>query len=730
MDSPPNSSSPPPRAVPVRVTRPVDGPFDYLPPEGETVRPGSLVEVPFGHGTVQGVVWDGKPATVHKSLKTIARVYPAPPLPAVSRKFLAWVAAYTLSPLGSVLRMALPVPGALDPPVPKQGVAAVAILPDFPMTAPRQRVLEIAATGVPMPAAELARLAGVSPGVVAGLVKVGALQVVPLPEVDPGAALDPDRAGVTLSPDQARVAEQLQGAVTDQRYSVSLLDGVPGSGKTEIYFEAIAEALRQGQQALVLVPEIALTAQWLDRFHRRFAAPPDVWHSEVSLAGRRRTWRRIATGAARVVVGARSALFLPFADLGLIVVDEEHETAFKQEDGVIYNARDMAVVRARIGALPVVLASATPSLETTMNAQQGRYKHHRVAARHGAARPPEVQLVDLRQTPPDRGQWISPPLRQAISETLESGQQAMLFLNRRGYAPLTLCGSCGHRLQCPTCTTWLVSHRTTGRLICHHCGFHIRQPEKCPSCGTAESLVACGPGVERIAEEAKDAFPEARVMIASSDTLTGPRALADLVDALETGRVNLVIGTQILAKGHHFPNLTLVGAVDGDIGLDGSDPRAAERSFQVLYQVAGRAGRADRPGQVLIQTYQPESAVMRALASGDRDGLMALIRDDREAGNMPPFGRLVGLVIAGAHEGAVDQTARNLSRAAPVLDGVMVFGPAPAPLALLRGRHRRRLLLQASLGIRVQPIVTAWLSRVKPEPGVKIQVDVDPYGFM
>jgi primosomal protein N' (replication factor Y) len=512
-------------------------------------------------------------------------------------------------------------------------------------------------------------------------------------------------------------------------FGVALLEGVTGSGKTEVYFEAVAEALARGRQALVLLPEIALSAQWLDRFAARFGVAPVAWHSDLTPARRRDVWRDVAQGRARVVVGARSALFLPFPDLGLIVVDEEHDASYKQEDGVAYHARDMAVVRAQLGKFPAVLASATPSLETLANVQAGRYRLLHLPARHGGAPLPEVGVIDLRRTPPARRSWLAPPLIEAVRQTLEAGEQALLFLNRRGYAPLTLCRACGHRLQCPNCTAWLVEHRQQGRLQCHHCGLVSILPHKCPSCGAEDQMVPCGPGVERVAEEATQRFPEARIALMASDTLTGPDAAARLVAQMARHEIDLLVGTQVVAKGHHFPMLTLVGVIDADLGLGGGDLRAGERTFQLLTQVAGRAGRAAHPGRVLLQTFQPEHPVIGALASGDAQRFYTTEANERRAAGMPPFGRLAALIVSGPDAARVDTTAAQLARQAPRGEGIEVLGPAPAPLAFLRGRHRRRLLLKTERRINLQDLLRPWLAAVKVPNAVRVQVDVDPYSF-
>ena len=722
--------------VAVLLPLPLVGTYDYRVPSGLALGPGDFVRVPLGSRETEGVVWGAATDAVEAAkLRLVLARLQAPTMTPASQAFVRWVAAYTLQPLGAVLRMAMSVPAALYPPKPIVFYAEAEGMrerraPEFRPTAARIRVLQVLAEGPPRPLAELAREAATGTGVVKGLVAAGLLVAeprVPQPSLD-----EPDwrRPGLALSAAQAEAAVALAAKVDGGTFSVTLLDGVPGSGKTEVYFAAVARALERGRQVLVLLPEIALGAQWLRRFRERFGVEPLAWHSDLTGAQRRAHWRLVAEGGARVVVGARSALFLPFPELGLIVVDEEHDFSFKQEDGVCYHARDMAVVRARLGDIPAVLVSATPSLETTVNVEHGRYARLALPDRHGGATLPRVELVDMRSGHPGRGRWLSTALVHALSRTWERGEQALLFLNRRGYAPLTLCQKCGRRLECPDCSAWLVEHRLLGRLLCHHCGYATTVPRHCPGCGAEESFAACGPGVERLAEEVATLYPDVRQVIATSDTLTGPRQAAELVSRVERHDVDLVVGTQILAKGHHFPLLTLVGVVDADLGLSGGDLRAAERTYQLLYQVSGRAGRAERPGRVLVQTYMPEHPVMQSLASGERDRFMAAEAEERRGAGMPPFGRLVGLVLSSRDEEAVDTAARTLGRRAPRADGVVVLGPAPAPLALLRGRHRRRLLLKAGRQVNVQSIVRRWLAFARAPKTVRVQVDVDPYSFL
>ncbi len=740
--------------VSVLLPLPLAGAYDYLLPPGIDAPPGTVVHVPLAGRECVGVVWGaGTGQVAPEKLKAVLGLYDCPPLPGPLRDFVDWVAQYTLQPPGAVLRMAISVGAALD--APAMGVAyrlADGSRDDTGarLTPARRRVLAVLDShgDYPFYAADLAREAAVGPGVVKAMAGAGLLEPVSVSGEWAPPRPDPRHPGPTLSEDQTAAADSLAAKV-GAGYSVTLLEGVTGSGKTEVYFEAVAACLAAGRQVLVLLPEIALAAQWPGRFAKRFGVAPVEWHSQMGQAARRRTWRAVARGRASVVVGARSALFLPYADLGLIVVDEEHDPAFKQEDGVCYHARDMAVVRARLESIPTILVSATPSLETVENAARGRYAHVTLPNRHGAATMPTVRCIDIRRFPPqkwpeDGGQggarpegapppqmgWLSPPLIQATTETLARGEQVLLFLNRRGYAPLTLCRKCGHRFQCPNCTAWLVEHRRIGRLCCHHCGHQAPLPPTCPACGTEDSLAACGPGVERLAEEAAYRFPDARMAIAASDTLTGPKEAAALAERIRDHAVDLIIGTQIMAKGHHFPLITLVGVVDGDLGLQGGDLRAAERTHQMLHQVAGRAGRAEHPGTVLVQTTAPDHPVMTALAAGDGQKFLEAESESREAFSMPPFGRLVALIVSSEDGAKAAAAAAALGRTAPFGDGVEVLGPAPAPLALLRGRHRHRLLLKALRGVRVQPVVRAWLDRANLPTTVKVQVDVDPHSFL
>ena len=593
------------KRVSVLLPLPLGGAYDYRVPAGLDLSEGDFISVPLGTREANGVVWGASGDDLdERRLRDVIAHHDLPPLPADIRRFVEWVSNYTLAPTGAVLRMAMSASGVFKPVAPRVAYRLAGPPPDR-MTKARERVVALLRDGPPRTQADLCEAAAVGSSVVRGLVACGTIARIALPEHSPFASPDVEREGFELTASQAEAAEILKRRVSAGEFNVTVLDGVPGAGKTEVYLEAVAVALRQGQQVLVMLPEIALTARWLDRFEARFGVRPAEWHSELSQTLRRRTWRAVADGSARVVVGARSALFLPYPELGFIVVDEEHDASYKQEDGVIYNARDMAVARGHLSEFSVVLVSATPSLETVVNVDNARYGCVQLPERHGSAAPPPVEVLDMRQAGLPTGSWLSPTLTNAMDDTLAADEQVMLFLNRRGYAPLTLCRSCGFRFECPNCSAWLVEHRRIGRLMCHHCGLTANFPQICPECDADDRFAACGPGVERLADEVHLHFPEARVEVVASDTLTGPRATSELIERIENRKVDILIGTQVLAKGHHFPLLTLVGVVDADLGLEGGDLRAAERTYQLLYQVAGRAGRESRPGRVVLQTYLP-----------------------------------------------------------------------------------------------------------------------------
>lgn len=715
------------------VPMPFPGPLDYAVPDGLDLSPGDFVKVEIGARAVTGVVWgDGEGLFEADRLKLVASRLDVPPMQETMRRFLDRAADYTMTAPGMMLRLATRVP-ELGQPAPARKVWRKGLQIPQRMTPARQRVLDVLdAHGVGLGSAELAREAGVTPAVIKGLADQLALTPAQVPADPPYPSLGGFEPASHLSEQQAKAARALRGRVRQGGFSATLVYGVTGSGKTEAYLEAVAECLAQGRQALVLLPEVALTSAFLDRVETRFGARPAEWHHGVTGNERRRSWQGAADGSAQLVVGARSALFLPFQNLGLIVIDEEHEGSYKQEDQVFYNARDMAVLRASIEGATAVLASATPSLETWANARVGKYSRLDLPERFGAAVLPEIDLIDLRKHDPGRNRWIADPVASAARGRLEAGEQVMFFLNRRGYAPLTLCRACGHHFGCPHCDAWMVTHRFRAELLCHQCGHTERVPRACPACGKDEALAIVGPGVERLAEEAAARFPDARIEVLSSDLMTGPAHLKERLDLIARGDADIIVGTQMIAKGHNFPLLTLVAVIDADMGLQGGDLRAAEKTFQILHQVAGRAGRSDKRGRAMIQTVSPDHAVMRAIRSGEAEAFWAEEAEIRHEAGSPPYGRMAGVIVSGSDESKVWETARALGTMAPILTraGAEVFGPAPAPFARLRGKTRVRLLVKAPKGKAIQSALSQWRDAVKVPSSVMVQIDIDPQSFL
>ena len=714
------------------VLNSVLGVLDYSLPKGMQVEPGSVVIGPLGPRQVTGVVWEEERLPGNdipeSKLRPLIEVLPVPPLSAPLRRLIEWAADYYCASPSSVARMVLSSGGALNGPATMTEYRLSGGMPER-MTPQRELAME-ALEGEQATIRELAEIAGVSEGVLRGLVNQGAIEPVTVSIDRPFERADPDFGAPELTPDQHEVAVRLVEAVRARQFTPFLLDGVTGSGKTETYFEPIAEAIRMGRQVLVLLPEIALTENFLKRFEDRFGAAPVQWHSSLKSTERRRAWRAISDGSAQVVVGARSALFLPYRDLGLIVVDEAHEVSFKQDDGVRYNARDVSVMRARFEQIPVVLASATPALESLQMAESGIYEKLDLPSRFGGAELPHIDCIDLTEEPPDRGRWLAPRVVAALEDRLAKGEQSLLFLNRRGYAPLTLCRNCGFRFQCPNCSAWLVEHRLSRRLACHHCGHETAPPAACPECGEPDCMVACGPGVERIADEVREILPEARIAIATSDTLNSPERAAQFIHEAESGAIDVIVGTQLVTKGFHFPELTLVGVVDADLGLEGGDLRAGERTYQQIAQVAGRAGRGSKPGEVLIQTRHPTAPVIAALAAGDRDAFYEAETEARRHAGAPPFGRWAAIIISSEDDAEARQAANRLGDSRPHEDDLLILGPAPAPLALLRGRYRYRFLINARRNVELQKIIRQWVESQEFPPGVRIGIDIDPYSFV
>lgn len=718
----------------VLLPLPFNEPFDYKI-EGEAVL-GELVRVPFGREVHVGVVWKkGKSSNLDESkIKPIMERINFPPLSAELRRFIEFVSGYNMAFAGQVLKMVLSVRQVFDDPkmtVLYELSGKTLAEAKLKNSDARWRVMDFLKFA-PFNRQDIAAGAGVGQSVIKAMIDAGVLRPVLIEDKKEFEKPNAAYKKVNLTDEQKEAAVQLVGEIGNG-FNVTLLDGVTGSGKTEVYFEAVARALELGQQVLILVPEIGLTSQWLGRFERRFGVKPAKWHSALGNRERIDTWKAVIEGRAKVLVGARSALFLPYQNLGLIVVDESHDQSFKQEDAVNYQGRDMAIVRAKYEQIPIILSTATPDLETVVNVEEGKYDIVELKSRFAAAVLPEIKIIDLKQDKPVRGSWgvswLTPTLANALKENLERQEQSMLFLNRRGYAPLVICRDCGHRIQCPNCTAWLTEHRRVGNLVCHHCGYVTPIPKECPECHSETGLTACGPGVERVAEEVKFRFPTARVKILSSDITTNFAEVSQVIHEMEEGNVDILIGTQILAKGHHFPSLTLVGIVDADLGLMGSDLRASERTFQLLSQVAGRAGRGEKKGIVYLQTLYPENAVLQALVENNREKFLALEKKTRRLLKMPPFGKLAAVIVSGPNQEETEKTALWLGQTAPNNEFVSTLGPAPAPIFMLRNKFRYRLLLKTAKNIRIQDVLRDWLKRIKIPGRVRVEVDIDPYSF-
>ena len=718
--------------VAVLTAQPLDRLLDYRAPEGGCFR-GAFVEVPLGPRKVLGVIWGAGGGDFDSAkLRSVIRVLDLAPMRDEMRQFLSKAADYTLTPMSLMLRLATRAPGLSDPPSMRRVLRLGEQEPDR-MTPARAKVLAVMDEfgGMSFTPKELADMAGVTASVVKGLVGQGALREEETPRDLPYPSLDPERPSKDLTEDQSRAAAALSQGVQSGSYGTTLLKGVTGSGKTEVYLEAVAACLRRGRQALVLLPEIALTAEFLKRVEQRFGATPAEWHSGATMTERRRVWRMVGQGNAQLVIGARSALFLPFRDLGLIIVDEEHDTAYKQEEGVLYNARDMAVLRAAMCAAQVVLASATPSLETWSNAQAGKYKRVDLTARFGTAVLPTMKAVDMRAEDLAPATWISPTLKQAMTLRMQRGEQSLLFLNRRGFAPVTICRACGAQVACDNCDARMVEHRFMKRLMCHQCGETKPVPESCPSCQVEGKMAPVGPGIERLGEEAAALFPEARIAVLSSDLFASARALKARIEEIAAGEADIILGTQLVAKGHNFPLLTLVGVIDADLGLQGSDLRAGERTFQLMRQVAGRAGRAERPGEALLQTFQPEHPVIRAILTGDEEEFWRAEAAQRREAGVPPFGRMAGIILSGSDLAQVFDLGNALARNDGPLRqvGAQLYGPAPAPIARVRGRHRVRLLVKAAKGVALQDALSRWVQPFRLKGDLRLSIDIDPQYF-
>lgn len=691
-------------------------------------------------GVVYGI---GDSNLPREKIKNVQEVFPD----SLDITVLQWIqkmSQWTLMTPGAVLRLIVNVPDAFLPP---RIESLYSLNPNVKvkMTEARQAVLDafMSNDAEPMSISDIQNIAKVSSSIIKTMIKNGSLEETDQREKQTN-DFDyeyQDQGNVQLNQEQQASAEEIASAIKAGGFSVFLLDGITGSGKTQVYFDSAWRAYSEGKSVLLMMPEIALTAQFMDRFKKRFGASPVVWHSNLTSAKRRDIWRGVLKGKIRIVVGTRSALFLPWQNLGLIVVDEEHDTSYKQEDMGNYHARDMAVLRAKISGFPIVLASATPSAETLQNVALGKYKHLVLKSRFGGAQLPKIETIDLRENRPEdyrlasdnpeadpRTGVLSPLLCEEISKSLALHQQVMLFINRRGFAPIVQCKKCGWVATCDDCSIGMTYHKKKGNLLCHICGRISPLPTVCPNCGGTVSMR--GTGLEKVQEEVEAKFHNVRTALVSSDTIMSRQALERLVSKMESGEIDIVIGTQILAKGHHFPNLTLVGVVDADMGLFGTDFRSAEHTFQQLFQVAGRAGRGELPGRVLLQTYQPDHPVLQAICAGDRDSFMEQDMAGRKLAKMPPFGQLIAVIVEAEKEAVLKKYCSDLANAVPNLTGAKIMGPIEAQVYQIRNWYRMRFLVSGDVKANLQPVVQHWLSKVKQPVNVRVKIDVNPQNFM
>ena len=714
--------------------------FDYACQKIQKLEVGQIVKVPFGKKAAWGVIEKLQEDRKDIQIKQIIKVFDGYILSGYLMRFINWVAEWNFTSKGSVLKLVLsnidiiekenkPIGWIMNtnPDISK----LKKLFPNFKLTKKRKQIIRTLSQTKPILTKELIDQTGVSKRTISELKK---LNIINSMEVSSDISLPEFKvlrnSNIILNSSQRNAVEKINRIKSNNKFDAVLLDGLTGSGKTEVYFEIIAETLKQRKQALVLLPEIYLSSEWSMRFKNSFGITPLVWHSNLSKKVRRETWDQIIKGKVNVIVGARSALFLPFRTLGLIVIDEEHDHSFKQEEGVLYNARDMGIIRAKIENIPVILSTATPSLETWQNTQTKKFSHIELPKRIGDAELPRVKLIDMKGVNLPYNKWISPTLKDEISKNLVNRNLTLLFLNRRGYAPLKLCSSCGYRLGCKNCQSWLVEHKKNNLLICHQCGIQQKLPEICDECSEKETFISCGPGVERLEEEILDYFPDIRIEILSSDTIQSSEIMNDFLKRIRNGKIDLIIGTQIISKGHNFKNLTLVGVIDADMSLSGGDLRASEKAFQVLHQVSGRAGRENKKGLVVIQTYDPKNQVIEALSKNNRDEFLKIESKHRKEINLPPFGKLAAIIISSKNQRELEAFSINLKKKSPSFQNVMILGPAPAPMYYLRGKYRYRFLIKSTKEVNIQKVIKDWVYKIKIPYTIKLVVDIDPYSFL
>ena len=652
----------------VLVAYPLDQEFTYAFTEEQQIKIGSIVLVSFRSKKYLGVVRSiGKTTNVDlNKIKSIADVSNYT-LPQKILKFLDWIASYNLIFKGQVLKMILPKSDAYF------------LLKDEVETNIEQAVanqLELNAT-------------------------------------------------------QNKAKVEIEAIIQDNDYSTILLDGMPGSGKTEVYFQLIEKNIANKKQSLIMFPEVSLTNEFINRIEKRFGYSPDIWHSKITPSKKKKIIHRILSGDTKILVGTRSALFLPYKNLGMVVVDEEHDSSYKQEEKGIYNARDMSVVRASIEKFTVVLVSATPSLETIYNINQKKYFHIRLENKFSKTPEPKIQIIDMKKSKLKKNNWVSEELKKIIKSRLSKKEQSLLFINKRGYAPMIICKSCGHKFTCKNCSSYLVEHLKDKKLLCHHCGYKLGSFKiKCQSCNNEDdSFVDYGAGIEKIYNEIARDFPTAQICLFSSDHIKSNDDLNDKVEKIFNNKFDIIIGTQLITKGYHFPNLTCVGVVDADMTLRGGDLRASEKTYQMLYQVAGRAGRGNIAGDVYLQTYFPENETIKDLTKMDREQFYKKELKIRMNANLPPVSKMAAIIVSGSNISDVQQVCLRLSQSMPKIDNVDFYGPAPAPLSRLKGKHRLRFLIHEKKGRKIQKIIQHWLAKVPRSSTVLITTDIDPHNF-
>ena len=717
--------------------------FDYFYNNLEELFIGQIVKVPFGaKKIIWGIISDKREEETDRPLKSIIEVSNNNPFSGNFIAFINWVSEWTMANQGSILKLVFSVPNQFEKKNIKFGWITASdigkrtikeVHPNLKITKNRSKILNLINKLQPISSKDLISRSGVSKTSILALEKEKVIfrKEIVQKGYENSFKLPWYKANmIDLNPKQKTASEYLINLIAQKKFNAVLLDGVTGSGKTEVYFQAILETLKLNKQVLVLLPEIYLSIEWSKRFKDNFGLFPLLWHSSLSNKERMKTWHEVNNGKINTIIGARSALFLPYKNLGLIIIDEEHDHAYKQEDGVLYNARDMALLRAKIEKIPIILSTATPSLETWTNVKKNKFSYIKLPERVGLAKMPEVNIIDMRKVETKHNNWISTILGNKISENLNNKELSLLFLNRRGYAPLKLCGSCGHRLGCKNCQSWLVEHRKKGLLLCHQCGFSKKFDNSCNNCGDKDCLISCGPGVERLDEEVKSKFPSIKSTIISSDTIKSPKIMKAIFDKIDNRKIDLIIGTQIISKGHNFKNLTLIGIIDADMSLSGGDLRASEKAFQVLHQVSGRAGRESKKGTVIIQTHDPENQVIDALKKNSRDYFLKIESENRENANLPPFGKLVSLILSSRDERKLIEFAHSLKMNAPQYEKITILGPAPAPISLLRGNHRYRFLIKSHKNINIQKVIKNWIKKLKKPASIRLVIDIEPYSFL